>query len=82
MGSAIEVYSVVGPYLFFGEFMEILRKGDLEKLCDKKKFSCEKCGCVFIARKTEYSGVSQMEWLDYNSSFKCKCPTCGNFVYE
>ncbi len=48
------------------------------------KFSggCERCGCVFVARKMEYEGVSQMEWLDHHVSFKCKCPTCENMVYQ
>lgn len=30
----------------------------------------------------EYEGASQMEWLDQHVSFKCKCPTCGNMVYQ
>ncbi len=62
--------------------MEILKKGDPRKVSGERKFSCERCGCVFVARKMKYEGVSQMEWLDQHVSFKCKCPTCGNMVYQ
>lgn len=62
--------------------MEILKRGDADHATDKKEFSCDKCGCVFAARRMEYQGVSQMEWLHHNASYKCKCPTCGNMVYR
>lgn len=26
--------------------------------------------------------ATQMEWLDKHVSFKCKCPACGNMVYQ
>jgi hypothetical protein len=62
--------------------MEILKKGDPRKVSRERKFSCERYWCVFVARKMEYEGASQMEWLDQHVSFKCKCPICGNMVYQ
>lgn len=61
--------------------MEILKTGNPERISEKKQFGCKRCGCFFVAQKTECEGVSQMEWLDMHVSFKCKCPTCGNMVY-
>ena len=60
--------------------MKIIKKGILPKYT--KTFTCEKCGCIFEADKTEYFGSSQMEVMhDGLPGHKCKCPTCGNMVY-
>lgn len=61
--------------------MKILKQGN--KPAYDKKFHCEKCGCIFIAGKSEYQASGQMEVMHDNlGSYKCKCPCCRNTVYQ
>lgn len=46
--------------------MEILKQGNIDK---RKKFTCENCGCIFIAEKDEY--------YREDSRLISKCPCCG-----
>lgn len=57
--------------------MNILRKGDINKINRIKRFNCKNCGCLFEANKDEYRVGSQ-----YNEEYYyCKCPFCHEFVY-
>ena len=58
--------------------MEIVKKGDLDRLKKTRQFECKRCGCVFKAYKDEYEVKSE-----YNEIyFTCKCPTCGGSCYK
>lgn len=55
--------------------MHIIKEG--KKPDYSKRFTCDLCGCVFIAEKSEYAIVQ----IDYNESgYECECPTCGALV--
>ena len=58
--------------------MDIIKKGDLDRLRKPYQFECKRCGCVFKAYIGEYEVKSQ-----YNETYlTCKCPTCGGSCYK
>lgn len=58
---------------------QILIPGDLERLENKKIFSCDRCGCVFEATLSDY----KYECSQYNEDiYSSTCPTCGRRAYE
>lgn len=59
--------------------MKIITPGDPGRLSKSRRFSCEDCGCVFIANSDEYRREP-----DYRNGtmLVCKCPTCGRDVYR
>lgn len=58
--------------------MEIIKPGDLSRLKQTKTFKCCRCGCEFLADKSEYRyGGTQYNTIYY----VCNCPTCNNQVY-
>lgn len=60
------------------EGIEIITPGDMRRAKKVKRFTCERCGCVWEADNEHYEDVStQREGPD----FKCKCPTCGKVCY-
>lgn len=61
--------------------MKILKQG--VRPTYSKEFTCKRCGCVFSAERNEYCASSQMEMMHDNlGSYKCKCPCCGDMVYQ
>lgn len=60
------------------DFMKIIQPGDLNKPKKTKRFTCDNCGCIFEADKTEYKA----EDSGRNETFyHADCPTCGDLVY-
>lgn len=53
--------------------MKIITPGNIELAEEVKRFSCDKCGCVFEAKRREYTSVTHRNEVYYG----CKCPTCG-----
>ena len=57
--------------------MKILKQGDLKRLDKTRRFSCDKCGCIWEANQTEYRREP-----DRNEDLiVCNCPTCGGITY-
>ena len=50
--------------------MRILKHGDLKDKC----FTCDACGCEFIANMNEYS-------FDGYNTFEVVCPDCNTVRY-
>lgn len=50
--------------------MKILKEGKLEE----RKFTCDKCGCVFIADERDKKDISE-RWMS-DSEYGVYCPTC------
>ena len=59
--------------------MEILKKGII--VPKQKKFTCEYCGCIFIANETEYEQADQVASIKDGITAYCKCPTCNRTAY-
>ena len=57
--------------------MKIITPGNIELAEEVRRFSCDKCGCVFEAKRGEYKSGSKCNEVYYH----CKCPTCGKVVY-
>ena len=57
--------------------MNIIKKGDLKRLDKTRRFSCDKCGCVWEANQTEYRHENDR----HCDLIVCSCPTCGNDTY-
>ena len=58
--------------------MNIIKKGDVNRLRKTKTFTCRECGCVFEANKGEYKSGMQ-----YNEEYYyCQCPTCNRTAYS
>ena len=60
--------------------MEIIKQGNIN--FDPKKFKCDYCGCVFIAKKHEYSYISYFSIFKKRLTAFCKCPCCGELADE
>ena len=58
--------------------MEIIKKGEIERVEETKMFECKRCGCVFKADRSEY--ISGQHYDDFY--YTCTCPTCGKTVYQ
>ena len=57
--------------------MKIIKPGDPVKQAAIRRFSCEHCGCVFEADRTEYRDMKDCR----NGHFYLHpCPTCGREV--
>jgi hypothetical protein len=60
--------------------MQIIKKGDLDRLKNSIRFNCKKCGCVFIADNDEYQkhfDQYQGNWIEIH------CPCCNNrIIYD
>ena len=55
----------------------IIQDGDLNKLRQIRRFTCEYCGCIFEGDREDYEIDSQ-----YNQEYiKIRCPYCNNMVY-
>ena len=59
--------------------MKILVQGDLNRLKKIKKFSCDKCGCVFLADQNEYRNNSNQH---DGTMFSINCPCCDSVLYN
>ena len=57
--------------------MRIIKPGDPSRLKETRRFTCQRCGCVFEADKEEYNSGMQYNEIYYKS----QCPTCGTTVY-
>ena len=58
--------------------MMIIKNGDLNKIMQIERFTCQHCGCVFEANKKEYQIHYQ-----YNEEYLAvKCPFCNFHVYK
>lgn len=53
--------------------MKIIKKGNLEKPKQIKRFQCDNCGCVFEAEKGEYKYVVATRNEEF---YICECPYC------
>ena len=62
--------------------MKIIVEGKKPDERAEKKFSCEVCGCVFIASKAEYRLPDYFEAVHDGIEYACKCPCCGCAVYS
>ena len=58
--------------------MEIIKKGEIERVEETKMFECKRCGCVFKADRSEY--ISDQHYDEFY--YTCTCPTCGKTVYQ
>lgn len=57
--------------------MKIIQQGDMKKLHNTKRFTCNNCGCIFEADDTEYHTDQQ-----YNQEYYyIDCPFCHRPVY-
>ena len=57
--------------------MQIIKKGDLNRLKKSIQFTCKKCGCIFVANKDEY----QVHFDQYQGDWvKIRCPYCNNKI--
>lgn len=54
--------------------MKIIKEGDANLLKEPITFTCDRCGCVFIADKTEYTVENSHSRGEY---CYCKCPYCS-----
>lgn len=54
--------------------MMILKHGDPDRLRKPKNFTCDACGCVFVAERQEYT----TRQVDYDGStiYEAVCPDC------
>lgn len=54
--------------------MMILKHGDPDRLRKPKNFTCDACGCVFVAERQEYT----TRQVDYDGStiYEAVCPEC------
>lgn len=62
--------------------MKIIKPGNI---CHTKRFTCERCGCIWEAEKGEYEPTPQLAVMhDGLNSYWMKCPTCKNYsdTYE
>ena len=59
--------------------MEIVKKGDLDRLKKTRQFECTRCGCVFKAAHGEYESKQDTRNDIY---YLCGWPTCGKTVYQ
>ena len=58
--------------------MKIIQPGNLERMDATRRFTCEKCGCVWDASSNEYT----REWGLNDDVIACVCPTCGRRSYD
>lgn len=58
--------------------MDIIRRGNGNKLNNPKRFVCSNCECVFIANNTEYT-IRQCDY-DGSEEYTVNCPECGAVV--
>ncbi len=61
--------------------MQIIKKGDLNKLKKIKRFECDKCGCIFEADQTEYKPTPGIAAQRGEGDYRCVCPYCKNEVW-
>lgn len=59
--------------------MFIIKRGDVRRLDKYKAFECRGCGCVFVAKQTEYYNESSQR--DGTTRYSCVCPTCAAWAY-
>lgn len=59
--------------------MNVIIKGDLDRLRKVQRFECNACGCVFDAEKGEYEDMSDQH---NGIIIRCLCPTCGRDCYN
>lgn len=62
--------------------MEIIRKGDLRKIEKPVEFTCDRCGCIFIAKEGEYGFAPSIAQQRGEATYTCKCPTCKHEVWK
>lgn len=60
--------------------MKILVPGDLSRVKKFKKFTCDKCGCVFVAEFNEECWLSKKQ--RYEDCCYAECPCCNNWIYN
>lgn len=57
--------------------MKIIAQGNPERAYYMRqewvKFTCNICGCIWLAKRGEYEIINQYNELVY----ACSCPTCG-----
>lgn len=56
--------------------MKIIKHGVQKEDITKRMFSCDSCGCLFNANRSEY----KLE--EKRVCATCKCPECGNIARE
>lgn len=54
--------------------MKIIKEG---KIGTTRRFNCERCGCIWEAKKGEYEPTPPVGDLKF---YWMKCPTCGKYV--
>ena len=59
--------------------MQIIKKGNLDKLKEPIQFECHRCGCIFVADNTEYNKRFDQRGGDWA---EIHCPTCKMLVQQ
>ena len=57
--------------------MKIIKAGDVTRMQAIRRFSCEHCGCIFEADRTEYRTEHDFR---NDALYVHPCPTCGRDV--
>ena len=57
--------------------MKIIKPGDIG--VGARRFTCPKCGCIFVAEKDEYNAH---RFFAGEVHYVAKCPTCGEYTWN
>lgn len=63
----------------YDDGIKIIQRGDLSLLRKYKRFTCDKCGCIWEADKDHYKYSGNQ--ID-GDNYCCSCPTCGAITYD
>lgn len=62
--------------------MKIIKQGDPDKAKDIVQFECDRCGCIFVAVRTEWDYTPQIAQQKGEGTYMCTCPCCGYNVWK
>lgn len=61
--------------------MKIIKPGSHQEIAKPKRFTCQRCGCVFEADVSEYHVTSQFAYVYDGILAECKYPFCDTTAY-